>query len=125
MSLWALAPSPLMLGANMTDLDDWTLSLLTNDEVIRINQDPLGNPIHRISQQGKGELWMKKLRNGVAVGFFNRGDVSATVTLNLKDVGLTKGAVLRDMWKHQNIVCDSGSYSANLSPHGVLLLVAQ
>ena len=57
MSLWALAPSPLMLGNNLPDTDEWTLSLLTNDEVLAVNQDPLGSPARRVTaNQRHGNL---------------------------------------------------------------------
>jgi len=76
MSLWALAPSPLMLGMNMPENDDWTLSLLTNDEVLAVNQDPLGKQGIRISRTKEIEVWAKDLSGGAkAVGFFNRGGV--------------------------------------------------
>ena len=73
MSLWAILPSPLMLGMNLPENDPWTLSLLTNDEVLAINQDPLGQPAARISQTGGVEVWSKELKGGAkAVGLFNR-----------------------------------------------------
>ena len=73
MSLWALAPSPLMLGMNMPENDPWTLSLLTNDEVLAVNQDPLGRQGVRISKMKDLEVWAKDLAGGAkAVGVFNR-----------------------------------------------------
>ena len=76
MSLWALAPSPLMLGMNMPENDKWTLSLLTNDEVLAVNQDPLGRQGMRISRTKELEVWTKDLSGGAkAVAFFNRASV--------------------------------------------------
>jgi hypothetical protein len=74
MSLWVLAPSPLMLGMNLPQNDQWTLSLLTNDEVLAVNQDVLGVQGIRISQTNRLEIWVKDLSGGAkAVGLFNRG----------------------------------------------------
>jgi len=69
MSFWCLAPSPLMLGMNLPDNDDWTLSLLTNDEALAINQDALGKSARRIAKTGGAEVWVKELSDGsLAVG---------------------------------------------------------
>jgi alpha-galactosidase len=77
MSLWALAPSPLMLGMNLPENDAWTESLLTNDEVLAVNQDPLGAPGIRVTQTNGLEVWVKDLSGGAkAVGLFNRGRVA-------------------------------------------------
>ncbi len=77
MTLWVLAPSPLMLGMNMPQNDEWTLSLLTNDEVVAVNQDALGSQGIRISQTNGLEVWAKNLSGGAkAVGLFNRGSVA-------------------------------------------------
>jgi hypothetical protein len=77
MSLWAIAPSPLMLGMNMPENDEWTLSLLTNDEVLAVNQDALGRQGIRISRMKELEVWAKDLSDGAkAVAFFNRGSVT-------------------------------------------------
>ncbi len=106
MSLWALAPSPLMLGANLPDLDGWRLSLLTNDEVLAVNQDPLGNPARRVMQTNGVEIWVKDLKDGSkAIGLFNRGPAAQDVTLGWKDAGLTGQQTLRDLWSQKMWGC--------------------
>ena len=73
MTLWAIAPSPLILGMNMPENDAWTLSLLTNDEVLAVDQDPLGCQGVRVVKQGDLEVWAKDLSGGAkAVAMFNR-----------------------------------------------------
>ena len=74
MSLWALAPSPLMLGMNLPDNDEWTTAILTNPEVLAVDQDPLGKPAQRIANPAvPAEIRVKPLADGSrAVGFFNR-----------------------------------------------------
>jgi hypothetical protein len=57
MSLWCLAPSPLMLGGNLPDNTNWDLSLLTNDEVLAINQDPFSKQAIRAAKDGNTEVW--------------------------------------------------------------------
>ena len=73
-SLWCLLPSPLMVGANLPDNDNWTTALLTNPEVLAVDQDPLGQPAQRVvNPDVSADIWVKKLADGSsAVGFFNR-----------------------------------------------------
>jgi alpha-galactosidase len=73
---WALLGAPLLIGCDMTQMDPFTLGLLTNDEVLAVNQDPLCLQAHRITEdRGDGtEVWAKPLADGtIAVGLFNRG----------------------------------------------------
>ena len=74
LSFWSLLPSPLMVGANLPDNDPWTLALLTNPEVLAVNQDALGAAAHPLTATNGIEIWAKPLRDGSqAVGIFNRG----------------------------------------------------
>ena len=74
LSLWCLLPSPLMVGANLPDNDAWTLALLTNPEVLALNQDPLGAAARQTAATNGIEIWAKPLHGGSrAVGIFNRG----------------------------------------------------
>lgn len=123
MSLWALMPSPLMLGANLPDNDDWTLSLITNDEVIAVDQDPLGKPARRAVQRGKTEAWIKELADGgKAVGLFNRGDTAADVELNWAEAGLAGPQAVRDLWRHEDLGSRDARLHAPVPAHGSVLL---
>jgi hypothetical protein len=125
MSLWALAPSPLMLGNNLPDTDEWPLSLLTNDEVLAVNQDPLGSPARRVMQTKGAEIRVKKLKNGSkAIGLFNRGPAAQDVTLDWKDAGLTGQQTLRDVWSHKNLGTFKTRCSVLVPAHGSVLLRA-
>jgi alpha-galactosidase len=74
-SLWSLVAAPLILSGDITRLDEFTLSLLSNDEVIEVDQDPLGKPGCRVSRTGDTEVWKRELEDGtIAVGLFNRGE---------------------------------------------------
>ena len=126
LSLWALAPSPLMLGNNLPDMDAWTLSLLTNDEVIAVNQDALGSSARRVAQSNGTEIWVKDLNGGnKALGLFNRSSEPKQIDLDWKNAGLTGKRTLRDLWTHKDVGSFEEKYSAQIPAHGVLLLLAK
>jgi alpha-galactosidase len=125
MSLWALAPSPLMLGNNLPDTDEWTLSLLTNDEVIAVNQDALGCPARRVMQTKGTEVWVKELKDGnKAIGLFNRSAAAQNVELDWTDAGLAGKQALRDLWSHKDLGMFEAKYSVPVPRHGAVLLRA-
>lgn len=123
MSLFSLIPSPLMLGMSLPDLDPWTLSLLTNKEVIDINQDPLGQPGKRVSQNQSCEVWAKPLGDGsIAVGLFNRGDSEAVVTAEWRDLGLNGKQKVRDLWQKKDLGIMENRFQQTVPKHGAVLL---
>ena len=92
-TLWCLLSAPLLIGCDMTQMDDFTLSLLTNDEVLAVDQDALGQEATRISTAAETQVWAKPLADGTwAVGLFNLSGKEADVTLNLADLKLTGSA---------------------------------
>ena len=124
MSLWALAPSPLMLGGNLPDTDQWTLSLLANDEVLAINQDPLGKPARRVNQANGTEIWVKPLKNGYkAIGLFNRSAVAQNVGFDWADAELGGEQKLRDLWAHKDLGTFDLKYDAMVPSYGAVLLL--
>jgi alpha-galactosidase len=123
MSLWAMLSAPLLAGNDLTKMDALTLELLTNKEVIALDQDPLGKQGYRVAQEGPLEIWMKPLKDGsIAVGMFNRMDTPSTMTLHFSDIGLQGSARLRDLWKHQDLGLFTDVFKQTTSPHGVILL---
>jgi hypothetical protein len=123
MSLWSLASSPLMLGNNLPDTDAWTLALLTNDEVLAIDQDALGIAAKRVSSNAGLEVWVKPLKDGSnAIGLFNRSATDAPVVLNWTDAGLTGKQALRDVWEQKNLGTFADQYSSTVPSHGAVLL---
>jgi hypothetical protein len=123
MSLWALAPSPLMLGANLTDLDEPTLALITNDEVLAVNQDALGAKAKRVARHDQTEVWVKSLKNGdKAIGLFNRGDKPADVSLLWNEADLTGSRTLRELWTHRDLGSYNETFHILIPPHGATLL---
>lgn len=123
MSLWSLLASPLLLGNNMDNLDPFTLSLLTNDEVLAVNQDALGKQGVTVAKDGELQVYRKPLEDGsIAVGLFNRGEAEARVTARWADLGLTGRATVRDLWRQKDLGTHDTAFSAAVKPHGVLLL---
>jgi alpha-galactosidase len=122
-SLWCLLASPLLIGCDMTQLDEFTLNLLTNDEVLDVNQDPLGCQAARVAQNGMLEVWAKDLEDGSkAVGLFNRGSSEESITANWADLGLTGGQTVRDLWRQKDLGKFTGEFEAKVGRHGVVLL---
>jgi len=122
-SLWCLLTAPLLIGCDMTQLDPFTLSLLSNDEVLEVDQDPLGHQAKRIAVNGNLEVWAKDMEDGSkAVGLFNRGYATTTVTVNWADLGLKGKQKVRDLWRQQDVGEFSDSYGAEVGRHGAVLI---
>lgn len=122
-SMWCLLSSPLLIGCDMTQLDKFTLSLLTNDEVLEVNQDPLGKPAGRKARVGDSEVWARPLSDGtMAVGLFNRGWDTAKVTARWKDLGLKGTQPVRNLWLHKNLGRAKDAFTAAVPPHGCVLV---
>jgi alpha-galactosidase len=125
MTLWCLLASPLLLGCDLTRLDDFTLSLLTDDEVLDVNQDPLACQASRVfrDEGSRVEIWAKKLEDGSkAVGLFNRGNAAAFVTAKWSDLGIAGRQNARDLWRHQDVGTFDGDFHAAVPRHGVVLV---
>jgi alpha-galactosidase len=122
-SLWCLLCSPLLIGCDMTKLDDFTLNLLTNDEVLEVSQDPLGRQAARIAMNGSLEVWAKDLEDGSkAVGLFNRGDDAATITVKWSELGVSGPQSVRDLWRQQNLGKFPDQFHTTVPRHGVVLV---
>jgi len=122
-SLWALVAAPLIFSGDITRLDDFTLSLLTNDEVIEVDQDSLGKPGRRVAKDGDLEVWMKEMEDGSkAVGLFNRGEGLAEVTALWADVGVQGGQRVRDLWRQKDLGVFTDAFKALVARHGVVMV---
>ena len=125
-SFWSLLPAPLMVGANLPDNDPWTLALLTNPEVLALDQDPDGLPATRRTQVDTTETWARPLRGGdQAVGLFNRGDLDAPLHFDATTLGLPSGDhwTLRDVWLRKDLgKLADGGYTVTVPAHGAVLL---
>ena len=122
-SLWCLLASPLLIGCDMTQTDDFTLSLLTNDEVLDVDQDPLGHQAGRVAQDGELEVWARDLEDGSrAVGLFNRGTEETVVTAKWSDLGVSGGQIVRDLWRQKDLGQFEGEFHTRVPRHGVVLV---
>jgi alpha-galactosidase len=122
MSLWALLSAPLLAGNDLRTVTPGILSILTNHEVIAIDQDPLGRQARRVKSDGEVEIWTKPLAGGAtAVGVFNRGAAPADVPIRCADIQLC-GATVRDVWTHMDGGTLAAARPVSVPSHGVVLL---
>ncbi|HVS34487.1 MAG TPA: hypothetical protein VMS17_02830, partial [Gemmataceae bacterium] len=122
-TLWSLQSAPLLIGCDMTQLDPFTRDVLSNDEVLAVNQDPLGKPAGRKAKEGMLEVWARPLADGtVAVGLFNRGGSAAEVTAKWSDVGVQGEQPVRDLWRQKDLGTFADSFKATVPRHGAVLV---
>ena len=122
-SLWALVAAPLIFSGDITRLDDFTLALLTNDEIIDVDQDPLGKPGRRVAKSGDLEVWVREMEDGSkAVGLFNRSEGLAEVAALWADIGVQGGQVVRDLWRQKDLGVHKDSFTAYVARHGVVMV---
>lgn len=117
MTLWAMSSAQLYTGDDLTKLDDYGLSLLTNDEVIAVNQ--AGHPAHPVSTATTNQVWYANNGDGTyTVALFNLGSRESNVSVNWSDIGLSGGASVRDLWSHKDLGNFASGYTAKeLQPH--------
>ncbi len=113
--------APLVLGNDVRHMTPETLSLLTDKEVIAIDQDILGAQGLPAKKDSKTEVWTKKLADGsTAVALFNRGEETTLISGTWTDIKVT-GQTVRDLWAHSDHHADEG-YSYAVPKHGAVLL---
>jgi alpha-galactosidase len=123
-SLWALQAAPLLIGADMTQFDTFTTALMTNHEVLEMNQDVLGRGATRVYQRERLELWARPLSDGtIAAGLFNRGLQPVKMTATWKALGLTGQQPVRDLWLQRDLGSSNGEFTATVPAHGAVLVV--
>ena len=137
-SLWCLLSSPLLIGCDLSRLDDFTLNLLSNDEVLAVDQDPLGKQASRILDSDGKQIWVKNLEDGSkAVGLFSVGDKKKSpaeyfsnkisdskeqIVLKASDIGITGKFKVRNIWRQKNLGIYSKEFSVKVPHHGVMLI---
>jgi alpha-galactosidase len=128
----------LLIGGDMSQLDEFTLNLLTNDEVNAVNQDVLGKQASRITKEVGKEIWVKELEDGsLAVGLFNLGnsndpaelinwDQSKMLTTKIKvdwaDLKISGKQQIRNLWTQKDIAVKNGAFEAEVPYHGVVFV---
>jgi len=127
-SFWAFLAAPLMAGNDLRDMKPEIHAILTNKEVIAVNQDPLGRQGRRVWKDGDLEVWSKPLAGGArAVILFNRGTSEQEVTAKWSDLYYPDdlSATIRDLWEKKEIGKASGKFSAKVAPHGVVMVTVK
>ena len=123
MSLWCILAAPLLAGNDLSKMTQATLGILTNPEVVAVDQDPKGVEGHRISQVGPLEVWAKPLADGSqVVGLFNRGESMNPVSLDFRDIGVSGSATIRDLWGRKDLGSFQDHFTASVPKHGVVTI---
>jgi len=122
MTLWAISAAPIFVGNDMTNLDSYGLSLLTNPEVIAVDQ--AGTPARPVSTSTQQPIWYALNPDGsYTVALFNLGRTDKDITVNWSDIGLTGAATVRDLWAREDLGRFPTKFTAATVPiHGVRLL---
>jgi alpha-galactosidase len=122
-SLWAVMAAPLILGMDLRHMDDATLKLILNQDVIAVDQDPLGIPGRRIRRDGELEVFARRLEEGQAVVMLNRGKQPAEMRVTAGELGWSKNALeVRNLWSGQRLSITDGIISVPVEGHGVAML---
>ncbi len=127
-SLWAILAAPLMAGNDITNMRPEIRDILTNKEVIAVDQDPLGKQGVRAAKNGDLEVWSKVMADGSrAVVLLNRGASEQEITARWVDLGYpaTLSAKVRDLWEHKDVGSFREKYSAKVPSHGVVMVHLQ
>jgi len=123
MSLWCLMAAPLIFSGDMTKLDEFTLNVLCNAEVIDVDQDPLGKQAEIVRQTDEELLLSKPMEDGsLAVGLFNLGVVARESAATWADLGIEGRRRVRDLWRQKDLGEMENQFQAKLSRHGVALI---
>jgi len=124
-SLWTILASPMFLGCDMQQLDDFTLSLLRNNEIIEVHQDELGYQGFPFFKDNRSVVYAKPLVDGsMAVGLFNYGDTPSDMVISPSDFGIRGQQKIRDLWRQKDVWEKEAKekFTANVAPHGVVMI---
>jgi alpha-galactosidase len=127
-SMWALLSAPLLAGNDIANMSADTKEILLNKEVIAVDQDVMGLQGRRVKKTGGLEVWSKQLADGGrAVALLNRSDKAATISADWQDIGYPAAvnATVRDLWAKKDVGRKSGSYSAEVPSHGVVMVTVK
>jgi alpha-galactosidase len=122
MSMWSLMAAPLIFSGDMAKLDEFTLNVLCNSEVIDVNQDPLGKQARIIRKTEKEMVLAKPLEDGsLAVGLFNLDEEERDLQVSWAELGVEGEKTIRDLWRQQDFGSHTGEFSSRVGRHGVFL----
>lgn len=127
-SLWAILAAPLMAGNDLRNMTPETRDILTNKEVIAVDQDPLGREGRRVWKDGDLEIWAKQQQDGSrGAVLLNRGNSEQKISLRWEQIGYPDHlpAMVRDLWAHKELGKFNGEFSALVVPHGVVMVTVR
>ncbi len=123
LTLWSLLCAPLLIGCDLERLDDFTMNLLANDEILEINQDPRGEQATQILADGRRQVWAKQLEDGSrAVGFFNLSRTPGTVAITWAQLGVKGPQRVRDVWRQKELGTRADGFDVELPRHGAAMI---
>jgi alpha-galactosidase len=122
-SLWSIVAAPLMLGNDPSNMTSSVKAILTNAEVIAVDQDPLGKQGQRVAMSGQTEVWSKPMQDGsVAVVLFNRGSTPLSVSINWSTIGVNGRSLVRDLWAHDDKGSFDSGFASMVAGHDVVMI---
>ena len=127
-SMWCLLAAPLIAGNDLRSMNAETKEILTNKEVIAVDQDPLGTEARRIRHVEETEIWARPLADGGrAVALLNRGTASATISVQWTELGYPAhlSATVRDLWAKQDKGVFTAAFTAEVPSHGVVMVTVK
>jgi alpha-galactosidase len=123
MSLWCLLAAPLIAGNDLTKMTAATRAILTNREVIAVDQDHAGRQGRLIRLEGPLQVWMKPLADGSkAVGLFNTDWGPMPIHVSFREIGITGAATVRDLWARKDLGRFEKSFTTSVPKHGVVMI---
>ena len=131
-TMWAVLAAPMLAGCDLTRLDDFTIRLLCNDEVLAVNQDPEGEQgycireLRRADESGRNVVhqcvYRRHLADGsLAVAMFNRVEAPAAVEVSWDELGVSGPRAVRDLWSRRDVGAFEGAFAAGVPAHGAQL----
>jgi alpha-galactosidase len=122
-TLWSMLAAPLLIGCDLSSMDQFTIDILTNPEVLAVSQDPLGRQGWRLTESGRTEVWGRPLADGTwAIALFNRGRSAAAIRLPLDALGYSGPQPVRDLWRRQDLDAVEGTIEMSVERHGAVML---
>ena len=127
-SLWSILAAPLLAGNDLRSMTPEIRDILTNKEVIAVDQDALGSEGRRVTKNGDLEVWVKQLKDGSrVVVLFNRGSSLQDIGVSWEELGYPDhfSAAVRDLWQHKDLGKFTGRFSAPVESHGVVMVTVR
>jgi len=123
MTLWSMLAAPLLLGNDLSQLDPFTMNLLTNDEVLAVNQDPLGKQAKSLVKNMFHQIWSKEMEDGsFVIGLFNLTEKPQNLRVDLTALGFEGRYGMRDLWEQRDLGQIERYVEMRVVPHGARLI---